>query len=629
MTIMPTGPAAEAITERLNSEGLAFLGTRDLEAARRIFRRALALSPGYVAAHGNLANLDAQDERLASALVGYRRALTMAPRLAGLHMMLGTALLRAGKYDAGERSLAVALDLNPGYPKAYFNLGTHKLQQRRPVEAEEDFRRAIEGDPTSDLALAGLGRVLSERSRSREALAVTRRSIILAPSSVESLSAFSQVVIATGDVTTAIRALRRALTVAFNPFTVKGLMSYLHYDPEAESEELFRLHQRWGALQSEPDKRPLGNTPDPGRRLRVGYLSADLYDHPVGRTVIGLIERHDPDRIVAYVYPGHDRNDQVSERIRTTARAVRSTVGLDDHSVAEQIRADGIDILVVLAGHTLFNRISVAALKPAPIQASLYDLATSGLGAMDYFLGDDSLNPPDGEERFVENVICLPCFYLQRPLEDVPSPLRPDGLVVFGSSGNPSKLNQRVIRLWSRILQAVPNARLALKYHSSFSDPDLVNEFRHRFAAFDIDPSRIDFDGRRTDNYTHLAAVGGFDIALDPFPFNGCTTTFEALWMGVPVVTVVGRRAVGRMSTAILRQAGLDELVASSEDDYVNAAVQLAHDPSRRNKYRRELRARLMASPLLDAGAYARAVENAYREMWLRWCGDQRGGAGF
>lgn len=293
------------------------------------------------------------------------------------------------------------------------------------------------------------------------------------------------------------------------------------------------------------------------------------------------------------------------------------------------IRADRIDILNVLAGHTFGNRIGVAAFTPAPVQVSMYDLTTSGLDTMDWFLGDEILTPHEDEEEFTERIARLPCLFLHMPIEEAKISERSDGFLVLGSCCNPAKLSDDVVSVWSRVLTRLPDARLNLKYRESYGDRALAADVRQRFADHGIATSRLNFDGRRSNRRDHLAYVGGFDIALDTFPFNGSTTTYEALWMGVPVVTMLGRRFVGRLTAGALRQLDLPELVAVDPDDYVRIAVGLAADSGRRQALRRELRSRLKRSRLLDAPGHARTVEAAYRMMWRRWCesGGEVGGA--
>ena len=610
----------EPHADRLNADGLAYSAKGLAGPARRCYRRALAMAPASVAANGNLANLEADAENLASACRRYRRALTVAPKLAALHLMLGTAQLRMGESRVGQATLETAIGLNPGYPKAHGNLGLHALGQRRLREAEGHFRQALRGDPTYVSALSGLGRVLAELGRSREARAVSRGAAALAPGSREALQAGAEAAFLFGDLEAAGRGFRRLPASDPRPDALSGLMLYLHYDPRATSEEIHRVHRRWGSLQALGAPRQHANVPVPDRRLKVGYLSADLFDHPVGRNVVGLIENHDRSMVEPYLYALRSEDDPVSARLRKTAGRWRSLAGLSDQAIADVIVADGIDVLVVLAGHTFGNRVAVAARRAAPVQVSMHDLTTSGLDAMDWFLSDQALSPSGGTELFSERVMRLPCFYLHMPIEaDAPAPTN-NQAVVFGSCNNPVKLNDRVVSLWSRILARCPGARLHLKYRDSFADPDLVRDVERRFAACGVTPARLGFDGRRSSRRDHLAHLAGFDVALDPFPFNGSTTTYEALWMGVPVVTMRGERFVGRVGAAMLGQVGLVDLVAGDEDAYVEAAVGLAGDAQRRAALRPELRPRLGASPLLDPSAYARSVEAAYRAMWHEWC---------
>jgi protein O-GlcNAc transferase len=611
---------ADPTAEHLNADGLAALAAGDRQAAPRAYRRALALAPGFLAALGNLANFDADSQAYERACRGYRRALSLMPGHAGLLMMMGTALLRAGRETEGEHCLRQALEIDPAYPKAHINLGLHALQKRRLADAERHLRLALKGDPGADLALAGLSRVLSERPSYREARRAARQATAIAPSSPQALGALRQVGVMSGDIAAATRVSRRALVLSNDPTALTGLGFCLHYDPAADSAELASLYRRWASVQARPDPRPHPNVPDAERRLKIGYLSADLYDHPVGRNLIGLFEAHDPGQVEIHVYAEHPGSDAMTTRLKAAASAWRSTTGLSDPAVAESIRRDGIDILVVVAGHTLSNRISVAALKPAPVQLGIYDFSTSGLSQMDGFLSDPYLSPEGGEEQFSEDVIRLPCLYLHMPIDNVPLRPRSKGPLLLGSCNNPAKLNDKVIALWSRVLQALPEARLALKYRDAFGDRDLVDEIKARFRRHEIASSRIVFDGKRVDRRTHLSFVGGLDISLDPFPFNGCTTSFEALWMGVPVVTLAGRRFVGRATTAALALLGLSDLAAETEDGYVDAVLRLAADGARRERLRAELRGLVKASPLLDASAHGRAMEAAFRARWRDWC---------
>ncbi|TAL06759.1 MAG: hypothetical protein EPO00_10530 [Chloroflexota bacterium] len=543
-------------------------------------RRRLALRPDDAAALENFAGAGGGGR-------WFKRALAVAPDFLQAWINLGARASGAGERVLARRALKCALALSPAADAAWFNLGVASGN-----DGAVAYRRTLALDPEALDATANLGDVLRSGDPLTQAIQPYRRALALDPSA---------------------------------PALLKSLMFCLHYHPETESQALFRLYRRWAALQGPPDLSPHDVGAEEDRRLRVGYLSADLYDHPVGRNLVGLLEQHDRRLIEVHVYAEPVREDGLTQRLKANAAGWTSTAGSSDRQVAAKIRSDRIDILVVLAGHTPFNRVEVAAFKPAPVQLSMHDFTTSGLGQVDYFLSDPVLSPEAGAERFTEKVVRLPCFYLHMPLPEVPLPEVPlttggDGPLVFGSCSNPAKLNDRVIGLWARVLEGAPGTRLRLKYRERFADPLIQRRWRDLFARAGVDPERLDFVSGGLGLEEHLARVGELDIALDPFPFNGSTTTYEALWMGVPVVTLAGERFVGRTGLALLAQVGLAGLAVETEGAYVAAALGLARDAGRRARLRRELRDRLKASPLLDAAGHARHLEAALRRMWRDWC---------
>jgi protein O-GlcNAc transferase len=294
---------------------------------------------------------------------------------------------------------------------------------------------------------------------------------------------------------------------------------------------------------------------------------------------------------------------------------------LTDAQVAQRIREDEIDILVLLAGHFDSNRPQLAAWRAAPVQVSFHDPATSGLDDMDYIILDPILAPRHGPEKFSERVARLPSFYLHPPIIDAPAigavPATTRGHITFGSLNSPSKINVPVLRLWNRVLQAVPGSRLKLKFKNAFANTSLQQRI---LRDLDVDATRIDWETGEVSTAEHLALYNSIDIALDPFPFTGSTTTFESLWMGVPVVTLTTPAPAGRWSASILRTLGQEELIAGMEDDYVRIATGLAGDLQRLAAYRQSFRDGMAASPLCKGRARTRQVERLYRAMWRRWC---------
>jgi protein O-GlcNAc transferase len=296
----------------------------------------------------------------------------------------------------------------------------------------------------------------------------------------------------------------------------------------------------------------------------------------------------------------------------------RSTVGQSDAQVAEQVMADGIDVLVLLAGRFDRNRPLVASHRAAPVQVSFHDPGTSGVPGMDYLIADPVLVPRRPQERFSERVVRLPWFYIHAPLAEVAigeSPSQGTGRVTFGSFNNPAKVSAEVLGLWRRVLEAVPGSVLRVRFKNWFSNAGL----RARFEAA-LGAARVEFETAEAGLEGHLGSYNGIDVGLDPYPFTGSTTTFEALWMGVPVVTLLGESMAGRWSGSMLRAVGLDDLVASSAEDYVRVAAALAGATARRAALRASLRERVRRSPLCDGAGRARQLERLYRALWRRWC---------
>jgi predicted O-linked N-acetylglucosamine transferase (SPINDLY family) len=444
----------------------------------------------------------------------------------------------------------------------------------------------------------------------------TARRSLASVASAEALNNLGDALQGLGEVKLAIAAYRKSGDAGSAPSWASNLLFCLCYDPGTTAKGLHRAATEW-ARRYAPRRASKPGRRGGGVRLKVGVLSSDLRDHPVGRNVLGLFEHRREVELHAYAEVA--RGDAVTERFRAHADGWTSTVGRSDEEVAEGMRRDGLDVLVVLAGHTARNRPLVAAYGGAPVQVSFHDLTTSGLSAMDWWVTDGVLHPEGTRERFTERLWRLPHFYLHRAPEEAPAvgglPSAERGWVTFVSCNNPAKLTAEVVRLWSRVLAAVPRSRLMLKYVDWFSDPTVRRRYVALFERNGIAAGRLDFRGRDLRRSDQLALLNEADVALDPFPFNGSTTSFEALWMGVPVVTQAGERFVGRVGASVLTALGLEELVATDEEGYVAKAVALAEDRARLGALRQSLRPRLAASPLCDAAGYTRTFEAALRGM--------------
>ena len=637
---------------------------RDLghwEAAARRFGDAVARAPEMAEAHNNLGAALNHLGQPTDAAASLATALELQPGMATAHCNLGIARQTLGDTAAAGGHYRDALDIDPGYADAHHNLGNLHFDAGRHEEAAACYQRALTAEPghadapfglaeafralrrfddagaAYERALArrpdaaahnNLGIVLKETGRIEDALAHYRAALDLDPGFAAAENNLGVAMQDLGRPEKAIRHYRRALDM--DPgFADAGrnILYAMMNVPGLSPPELFDEHLDFAARHAVPAGKaptPFANDPSPERMLRVGYLSSDFRDHAVGTTLMPLIRAHDRKAFEIFCYADLPRPDAVSAEFQTRADGWRNIAGRPDAEVAALVRADGIDLLVLLAGRFDDNRPLVAAHRAAPVQVSLYDAATSGLAAMDAKLTDGFLTPPDGAEQFTETPYRLPVLYQCLPIADAPAvappPAARTGRITFGSFNAPAKINPGVIALWSRVLNAVPGARLVLKYKNLYAQPAYREPVAAEFRKLGVDAERIEFRASRDSRAGHLGHYADSDIALDTFPCTGVTTTFQALWMGVPVVTRLGDTLVRRTAGSLLHHVGLDDLIAATEDAYVATARDLAGDPAGLAALRAGLRARVAASPLCDAPAYARSIETAYRELWRRWC---------
>jgi predicted O-linked N-acetylglucosamine transferase (SPINDLY family) len=586
----PAGNPADI--DALDMAARACLQAGDLGAASVLFARALTLAPSHPVVLNNLALLLLRSGRHVDALRALVRALAARADIADIHVNCGGILFELAEWQQAIGCYDRALALDPGRADAHANRAS---------------------------ALQFLGRFADPRPGYRRALA-------LHPAYPEAHSGLAGLDQGVGRLNGAIRRLRRALAVEPRQSSIhSNLLFCLTYAESVDNAALYRAFRGWESRHAAPlyaETRPHDNGRDPERRLRVGYLSADFRDHPVGHSLVASLERHDRSEVELTLYALLRSGDETTRRFQRAADRWRWVAGMDERLIAGQIRADAIDVLVLVAPHTGGHRPLVAALKPAPVQVAMYDLSTTGMQAVDAVLTDRFVQPAGGTERFAEQLVHIPCLVNNDPPPPVPTPPPPSLTrpVAFGSFNNPAKMTPGVVALWAEVLKAVPDSRLTLKYLDRYSDPALRDLVLERFAGHGIGADRLDLRTRRIARPEQLALLGEVDVALDPFPFNGCTATFEALWMGVPVVALEGVRFLGLMSASFLRHLGLDELVAADHRRYVDIAASLAADVGRRSVLRRELRARVAASPLCDAEAHARSLVTAYRGLWRRWC---------
>ena len=592
--------------------------------AEPYFREALRLRPDFAEALTNLADVLAKLRRYEDAESSCRAALQMNPDLADAHNTLGSVLGARGHLPEAEAACRTALRLRPEFALAHNNLGCIMKDLRRPTEAVASFREAVRLCPDLPEAHNNLGNALKDLGRLEEAEDCLRAALRLRPNFEEAEVNLSVLLLLQCRYDEVVPRYEKIL--AENPNMAaawRALLFSLPYIPDFDSRRSFDIHRAFNhAVARLARPQPLDNDRDPDRRLRIGWSSSDFHNHPVGRNLELLFAHRDRSKFEAICYSGVKKSDAMTDKFQSQADLWRSTVGLNDADVADLIRSDRIDVMVHLAGRFDENRPQIAAWRPAPVQISFHDVATSGLDGMDYLIADPVLVPRNATECFTERVLRLPNFCLHAPPRDSPPPAEPPCLsgsgVTFGCFHNPTKLNAKVFALWAELLRRLPQARLRLKYMERYASETVQAATRRRLGMELAD--RIEFDPTRTPLGHHLAQYNRVDIALDPFPFNGSTATFEALWMGVPVVTLAGDTMVSRWAASMLSKVGLTDLVATTPQQYLDIASRLAADQRRLKELRASLRDQVRRSPLCDGPQATRYLERAFRAVWRKWC---------
>lgn len=592
--------------------------------AAQAFRRAIAVKPDYGRALINLGQLliDSDPQGAAAA---FRQALSHSPRDLEALFGLGVLLHRGGALDEAlalyERALAAAPDNAP----LLENMSGLLLAQGRMPDAVAILERLLKLDPRGVRHWLNLAGALNAQARGSEAVAAYRQAILLQPDNAGAFNGLGNLLANLGRLDESVAAYRRAVVLDPDSFEARSnLLMTLHSLPGVSAADILAEAKAYGARIAPRPAPAFANTRDPERALRVGFVSADLRVHPVGFFLERVLAAHDKSQVEAVLYDDTQFPDAQTERLRGLSAGWRSIAGKPDAEAARLIAADRIDILVDLAGHTGSNRLVLFGRRAAPVQASwLGYFGTTGVAAMDYVIADGVVLPVGDEAVFTETPVRLASPYLcwSPPAEDVaagPFPSLGGAPVTFGCFNNRAKVTAEVVAVWAKIMGRVENSRLFLKSWS-LGDPGNRAGLIEAFGAHGIAAGRLIFEGL-SPRAEGLEAYNRVDIALDPFPFGGCTTTADTLWMGAPLVACKGTRWSGRMSETILSSVGLHDWVAPDLDAYVEMAVRAANGLAALSDLRAGLRARVAASPFCDGPRFARDIEAAYRAMWRGWC---------
>ena len=633
----------------------------DLAAAGELYRRVLALVPEHAGALAGMGAVAGQSGQAAQAVAYLTRACALEPANAIFHHNHGEALRQSGKFPEAEAAFRRALELDRSFLPALESLialvqaahqqavahkdatrahaitmewanlannqGNALLARGRPMEALHCYRQALSLRADYAMAWCNLGNVLRDLGQISEADSACRRAVALDPALAPAWNNLGNALIEQGRFDEAAPCYERALALqpdfaqALHNQGSGSLFNRL-YLPALDHAQITALHRRWGEAWPAPRHRRWHNSRAPDRILRVGYLSADFREHAMLHFIEPLLARHDASRVEVVCYAQGPGADACTRRLIGYGHRWNWVHGLDDAELALQIERDAIDILVDCAGHTQGTRITALAGKPAPLMMSwLGYLCSTGLPAMDYRLTDAWVDPPGPTPALdTEAVLRIPGGMLAyRPHDHLPDPGPPPclakGHVSFGSLNNIHKLNPSVIALWAQLLQRVPQATLLLQ-SKLLADAGTVGRVRGMFEVFGIAPSRLDL---RPASRDFLLTYRDIDIALDTLPYGGGATTCDALCMGVPVVTLVGGRPAGRLSSSLLQLAGHPEWIASTPDSYLQTAIGLARQTDGLVQTRSHLRGQLQASALCDETGFVRRLESVYRAAWQRW----------
>jgi protein O-GlcNAc transferase len=592
-------------------------------------RQAIQLNPALTAAHDALARGLHLTGQLDQSIAASRQSILLNPKSPDAHNNLGAAFLARGQFDDSIAKSRQAIALNPNFPEPHNNLGAALAGKGDFSSAIDAYRRALALNPNFVAAMNNFANALRDTGQLDEAVSLYRRALALAPNYVDAHNNLASALRDQAMLDESIASHRRALEfMPDHAAAHSDLLLTLLYRHGDDAALLRAENDAWQQSHAEPLEPKIPkheNDPSPNRRLRIGYVSADFYRHPVGSHFSPLLEHRDRANFEIYCYSNTVRSDDLTTRLRQSSDHWRDITSMTDQAAAALVRSDAIDILVDLSAHTGRNRLLLFARKPAPVQVTFLAYPGSiGLRTIDYRLTDPYLDPADNDDSiYPEKTIRLPhtfwCYdpVAMHPADQfpvAPAPMTSTGHITFGCLNAFRKLNGRILKLWSRIFSELPDARLIL-----LAPPGNARKHVLEF----LDSNRVQFIPR-LDRAAYLQMFNRIDLGLDTYPYNGHTTSLDSLWMGVPFVTLAGSTPVSRGGVSILTNLGLPDLIANSESDYIRVAVSLANDPARLSHLRSDLRAQMQNSPLMDAKQFTADVENAYREMWHMWCAAQK-----
>ncbi|XP_024521713.1 probable UDP-N-acetylglucosamine--peptide N-acetylglucosaminyltransferase SPINDLY [Selaginella moellendorffii] len=618
--------------------GVIYKNRGDLDAAIACYERCLAVSPNFEIAKNNMAialtDLGTKvklEGNIHQGVAYYKKALLYNWHYADAMYNLGVAYGEMLKFDMAVVMYELALHFNPQCAEACNNLGVIYKDRDNLDRAVECYQMALTIKPDFSQSLNNLGVVYTVQGKMDSASAMIEKAILANPSYAEAYNNLGVLHRDAGNIYLAIEAYERCLRIDSDSRNAGQnrllAMNYIYEDED----KLYHAHRDWGKrfLRLYSPYTTWSNSKEPDRPLTIGYISPDYFTHSVSYFIEAPLMHHDYSNYRVVVYSAVVKADAKTQRFKDAVLKNggmwKEVYGIDEKKVAALVREDNVDILVELTGHTANNKLGVMACRPAPLQATWIGYPnTTGLATIDYRFTDSLADPPDTRQRHVEELVRLPgCFLCYTPSAEagpiVQAPALTNGFVTFGSFNNLAKITPRVVRVWARILCAVPTARLVVKC-KPFCCDGIRDKFLAKFEELGVQPMRLDLLPLILLNHDHMQAYSFMDISLDTFPYAGTTTTCESLYMGIPCVTMAGKVHANNVGVTLLSQVGLCNLIARTEDEYVKKAVDLASDVSKLSALRTGLRDRMLKSQLCNGPSFVQGLEAAYRTLWQRYC---------
>ncbi len=562
--------------------------------------------------------------------------LQQNPGHAEANHLLGSLLIAANQKDRGVYFLERAMQLQPDNPMFQKSMGDVRTLQGDYTKACDHYDRVAKSEPKIAKAHKLLADTCLKALQIQRGANAYTNGIQQVPDDPDLRVEQARFLLVTGSADDSVATLKEGLEIVGENRRIRGQLSTsMNYSTRATPQEVCQAHKNFGQMLYQESKNPpleITNDPDPDRRLKIAYISPDMREHSVAYFFEPLVEHHNRDQVEVFCYAnffGGRKKDHVSARLMEAADQWRDITDLSADRVASQLQADQIDIAVDLAGLTYGHSLRALCPRPCPIQINYLGYPnTTGIPVIDYRIVDHHTDPaPDADALVVEKLARMDdCFLCYRPPDGIPdpapSPCTSNSFITFGSFNMLSKLSPETAQAWATILTNIPNSKLLLKNHF-FRFEELQDRFRNLFESLGVAGDRILFKANVPTTFEHMELYSQVDIALDPFPYNGTTTTCEALWMGVPVVTLTGKMHAGRVGTSLLNTTGLNDNITPDIQSYIDRACTLANNQELLSEQRMSLRNQLISSPLCDEPGFCQKLESLYRTMWQDWCNQQ------